>query len=435
MKKVIVIGAGISGLSTAWWLHRKFPNWEFVILDKSDRPGGLIYTDHQKDFALDLGPKGFLTQGEGEYTLGLIRELGLQNLLIASDKTAKSRFIRYKGKTRKVSPWTLLKEGLPFAIVKDFFASRYTKDSSVYDFLRRHSTKNLIKNVFNPVVTAVRAGHSHILSAHMAFPTLSQREAKTGSLLRSYIKDPSKKKQRNAPYLATLKPHLGILIDTLVKKLPATWRFSSPVTKIDCCDSEVTVTTEKEVFSGDLVIYTGPLPFLPQLINIPGMKHLADKTLLWDLACVTLGWEGKSLPIPKGYGMLFSDEPPLLGIVYNSQVFPEQLPGKTVLSLLLENRWYEEDAYAFALAAISEYLGISTKPDVFSLFSPEEGLPQHRVGFLDFKNQILPSIPHNLKIVGQNFSGPGLNRCVASAYQTVASLCREETLAKGKCGC
>ncbi|EPP29898.1 protoporphyrinogen oxidase domain protein, partial [Chlamydia psittaci 84-8471/1] len=30
--------------------------------------------------------------------------------------------------------------------------------------------------------------------------------------------------------------------------------------------------------------------------------------------------------IPKGYGMLFSDEPPLLGIVYNSRVFPNQMP-------------------------------------------------------------------------------------------------------------
>lgn len=194
MKKAIIIGAGISGLSTAWWLHRKFPNSELVIIDKADRPGGLIYSDYQKNFALDLGPKGFLVRGEGQYTLGLIRDLQLEEALIVSDKTAKKRFIRYKGKTRKVSPWTLIKEGLPFAIIKDLFASRYTKDSSVYDFLSRHSTINLIHNVLNPVVTAIRAGHSHLLSAHMAFPSLSQREAKTGSILRSFLKEPSKKK-------------------------------------------------------------------------------------------------------------------------------------------------------------------------------------------------------------------------------------------------
>ncbi|EPP39002.1 protoporphyrinogen oxidase domain protein, partial [Chlamydia psittaci 84-8471/1] len=70
----------------------------------------------------------------------------------------------------------------------------------------------------------IRAGHSHLLSAHMAFPSLSQREAKTGSILRSFLKEPSKKKTSGAPYLASLRPNLGILIDTLVKKLPATWK-------------------------------------------------------------------------------------------------------------------------------------------------------------------------------------------------------------------
>ncbi|QVE49406.1 protoporphyrinogen oxidase [Chlamydia crocodili] len=422
MRKVIVIGAGISGLATAWWLHRKFPNSELIIIDKADRPGGLIYTDHQKDFPLDLGPKGFLVRGEGEYTLGLIHDLELQDCLIASDKTAKKRFIRYKGKTRKVSPWTLIKEGLPFAMVKDLFASRYTKDSSVYDFLRRHSTTSLIHNVLNPVVTAIRAGHSDVLSAHMAFPTLSQREAKTGSILRSYLKEFSKKQNKDTPYLASLRPNLGILIDTLVKKIPAKWKFSSPVTKIDCFPKEVVVSTTKETFSADLAIYTGPTTTLPSLIDIPGIQNLSNKILHWDLSCITLGWDKNPPSIPKGYGMLLADEPPLLGIVYNTEVFPQQMPGKTVISLLVEDRWHDEEAYAFSLAAISEYLGISTKPDVFSLFSPEEGLPQHCVGFLEMKNQILPSIPHNLKIVGQNFSGPGLNRCVASAYRVVASI-------------
>ncbi|BAE80908.1 protoporphyrinogen oxidase [Chlamydia felis Fe/C-56] len=422
MKKAIVIGAGISGLSTAWWLHRKFPSIELIIIDKAHRPGGLIYTDLQEDFHLDLGPKGFLVQGEGEYTLKLIHDLGLSDFLIASDKTAKKRFIRYKGKTRKVSPWTLIKEGLPFAIIKDLFASRYTKDNSVYDFLQRHSTTNLIHNVLNPIVTAIRAGRSDVLSAHMAFPTLSQYEATTGSILRGYLKDSSKKKIKNAPYLASLRPNLGILIDTLVKKLPATWKFSSSVTKIDCFPSEVVVSTMQDTFSGDLAIYTGPVSLLPSLIDVPGIQHLAKKTLYWNLSCATLGWDKDNPSIPKGYGMLLSDEPPLLGIVYNSRVFPEHFPGKTVLSLLLENRWHEEEAYAFSLAAISEYLGISKKPDVFSLFSPEEGLPQHCVGFLEMKNRILPSIPHNLKIVGQNFAGPGLNRCVASAYQTIATI-------------
>lgn len=432
MKKVFIIGSGISGLASAWWLKQRFPDVECLILEKSSRPGGLFYSTYSQDFALDLGPKGFLTRGDGEYTLKLIKELGLSSRLVASNKTAKTRFIRYKGKTRKISLWTLLKEGLPLAMIKDCFASRYDQDSSVQDFLQRHSTKSLMHHILNPIILATRAGHSHLLSAHMALPSLSAYEAQTGSLLRGYLKHSSIKNRRE-PYLASLKPSFGVLIDTLVNQLPVTWKFSSPVTKISCSPSQVTIHTEKEILSGDLAIYTGPLSSLPQLINLPGMTQLAKKTLSWDLSCVTLGWQMQQPQIPKGYGMLFSDEPPLLGIIFNSQVFPEQFPQKTVISLLLENRWYEEDAYAFSLAGVSEYLNISHKPDVFSLFSPEEGLPQHCVGFLKEKTHVLPHLPCNLKIVGQNLSGPGVNRCIASAYQTITALGSEETLAKSNC--
>lgn len=432
MRKIFIIGAGISGLSTAWWLKKKFPHTECLILEKSPRPGGLLYTEYSNDFALDLGPKGFLTRGDGEYTLQLIKELGLYPSLVTSNKAAKTRFIHYKGKTRKISLWTLLKEGLPLALVKDLFAFRYDKDSSVQEFLQRHSTKSLIHHILNPIVLATRAGHSHLLSAHMAFPSLSKYEAQTGSLLRSYLKE-SSIKTKNSPYLASLKPSFGILIDTLVKKLPVTWKFSSPVIKIDCLPSQVIIHTEKETLSGDLAIYTGPLTSLSHLIHIPGMSQLAKKILPWDLSCATLGWKTQHPHLPQGYGMLFSDAPPLLGIVFHSQIFPKQLSGKTVISLLLENRWYKEDAYAFSLAAISEYLNITCKPDVFSLFSPEDGLPQHCVGFLEMKNCVLPHIPQNLKIVGQNFSGPGVNRCVASAYHTIATLYREKTFTKSHC--
>ncbi|EPP34520.1 protoporphyrinogen oxidase [Chlamydia ibidis] len=420
MKRAIIIGAGISGLATAWWLHKKFPNIEITILEKSTRVGGLMYTHLHDNFHLDLGPKGFLVKQEGKYTLKLIKDLSLEHLLIFSEATAKNRFVHCRGKTKKISPWTLCRQGLPLAIIKDLFASRYSEDSSVRDFLSRHSSQTLIDNILSPFVTAIRAGHSDILSAHMAFPELSRREAKYGSLIRSFLKEkPSK--QQTPGYLATLKPYFGILIDTLARKIPATWRFDCPAKKILCSSSQVQVSSSSETFYADLAIYTGPGHLLPSLIDIPGLSQVVSKTHLWDLSCITLGWN-KHIKLPFGYGMLFADEPPLLGIVFNSQVFPKQSPGQTTLSLLVEKRWHEQDAYAFSIATIGTFLGITQPPDVFSLFSPEEGLPQHRVGFLAQRNSVMKNLPKNLKILGQNFYGPGINRCTAAAYQMVASL-------------
>lgn len=419
MKRILIIGSGISGLSTAWWLHKKYPNCELTILEKHAAPGGLVHTEKKEDFFLDLGPKGFLRSGEGRFTLQLIEELGLTDHLVASDPSAKTRFVHYKGKTRKISLWTLLKNGLPLSLIKDFFAPCSSTDSTVQSFLHRHSTARLIRYILNPAVLATCAGHSSVLSSHMALPTLSYYEATTGSLLRGYIKNRHKKERGS--YLLSLRPCLGILIETLVQKLPVTWVFSSPATRIDCSSDHVQVHTHNQTFHGEYAIYTGSASRLPSLLPLPTLHRLASQILEWNLSCVTLGWRGQ-LPLPKGYGVLFADEPPLLGMVYHSRAFPKQSSGKTLLSLLLDERWYHEDAYAFASAVLSEHLGITQPPDVFSVFSPEEGLPQHRVGFPQIRDHLLPQIPHRLKIVGQNVFGPGLNRCIASAYRAAASL-------------
>lgn len=420
MKRVIIIGAGISGLTTAWWLHRRFPRLEIVILEKTSSVGGMVYSEHPKDFHLNLGPKGFLTYRGGEYTLKLIHDLGLQKSLVFSHPTARIRYVHCEGKTQRVSLWSLCKQGLPLAILKDLCASRYMEDSTVESFLARHSTKRLIHNLWNPITIATCAGHSDILSTHMAYPNLAKKEASHGSIIRGYLKDICKKKP--STYLASLRPGMHVLVDALREKIPAQWCLSTPVSKIISTPGEVRVQTTLGEVTGDLAIYTGPIHVLPDLLDTPGIKQLAKKTSLWELSCVCMGWNTPKLPIPKGYGMLFADEFPLLGIVFQSQIFPDQLPGKTSIALLLEHRWHKDQAYAYALSVASQYLSISTPPDVFSVFSPEDGLPQHHVGFLAVRQACLASLPRNLRIVGQNIFGPGLNRCTSSAFQTVASL-------------
>ncbi|WP_407365819.1 protoporphyrinogen oxidase [Chlamydia pecorum] len=423
MKNIIVIGSGISGLSSAWWLQKKFPSAHILILEKAPSPGGLLHTKKCEEFLFDLGPKGFLTRGEGLFTLKLIDELGLNEALIFSDKTAKNRYIHYKGKTKKISLWSLLQEGLLTALMKDFFAPRNPNDSSVEAFLQRHSSKNLTKHILNPIITAIRAGKSPHLSTYMAFPSLAKREAETGSLLKSALKEMLFPSHAKGTYsLATLKPSLHLLIETLIKKLSATWRFSSPVIQIHASSDQVQITTPSETLSADLAIYTGPLHLLPSLTDLPSIHRMTEKLTPWHFSSTALGWRSANFSLPKGYGMLFAEVPPLLGIVWNSQIFPQRAPGTTSLSLLLEGYWHEEDAYACSIATISEYLGIFQKPDAFALFSPSDGVPQHNVGFFKAKQQILPSLPKTLKLAGQNIAGPGLNRCIASAFKTVSSL-------------
>lgn len=426
MKHIVIIGAGISGLATAWWIHKKFPLANITIIEKEAHIGGCIQLKHYEHIDLDVGPKGFLTQGDGLYTLQLIKELQLNQNLIFSDPSAKERFIYYNDKMHKVSLGTLLSNGLISSCFKDLCASRYNRDSSVYEFLNRHCSPKLIHNLLNPAVLATRAGYSHLLSAQMAFPALAKLEAQSGSLLLHFLKQKLFRKQNSKKQkfsLASLQPNLFLLIETLKNRLPATWLLSSPVTSIEHLkDNSVLITTAKHSLSADLVIYTGSISALLDLWNHPSIRPLSTKIIPFHMSNVSLAWESKLPKLPKGYGALFADEPPLLGIVYSSQIFPSQHPKRVTMSLMLDGIWHEETAYAYALSAITKYLHISTPPEAFALFSAPEGLPQHRIGFLNAWHQTKQTLPPTIKILGQNIAGPGINRCIAEAFRTVATL-------------
>ncbi|MFM7149250.1 MAG: FAD-dependent oxidoreductase, partial [Gemmataceae bacterium] len=58
--RVLIVGAGISGLSLAYFLRQKIPDLNLFVLEKSEEPGGKIWTRKQGGFIVEGGPNGFL---------------------------------------------------------------------------------------------------------------------------------------------------------------------------------------------------------------------------------------------------------------------------------------------------------------------------------------------------------------------------------------
>lgn len=419
MKHIVIIGAGISGLATAWWTHKKYPHAHITIIEKENHVGGCIHATQHEHVHFDMGPKGFLIQGDGRFTLKLIKELGIHQHVVFNSPSAKTRFVYYKEKMHKISLKTLISNGLLSSCIKDLCASRYTHDSSVLEFLQRHCSPKLIHHILNPAVLATRAGHSHLLSTQVTFPELFHQEAQKGSLLFRFLKQALTRKNSPGTF-ASLSPNFHLLIEALKAQLPVTWMLSSPVSAIHNSEHSVHITVGDQTLSADLLLYTGSIATLSSLWENPNLIPLSKKIIPLYLSAMSLAWTKQQPKLPKGYGVLFADEPPLLGIAFNSQMFPTSQP--TSLSLMMDGIWHEETAYASSLAAITKYLNISTPPDAYALFSPPEGLPQHRVGFLNIWNRVKHSLPPNIKLLGQHIVGPGVNRCVAEAFRTVVSL-------------
>ncbi|MBV9283672.1 MAG: FAD-dependent oxidoreductase, partial [Acidimicrobiia bacterium] len=82
-RKVVVVGAGIAGLATAWYLQQA--GVDAVVLEASGRAGGKVRTSELDGVALDVGPDTFL--GRMPWAVDLCRELGLDDELIAPATT------------------------------------------------------------------------------------------------------------------------------------------------------------------------------------------------------------------------------------------------------------------------------------------------------------------------------------------------------------
>src|SRR4051794_27223848 len=92
MPTIVIVGAGISGLSIAYRLQKHLPDATVSLLEHNDRPGGTAWTLREDGFQLEIGPNGFLDTKPG--TINLARDVGLgERLIAASEAAGKNRYL------------------------------------------------------------------------------------------------------------------------------------------------------------------------------------------------------------------------------------------------------------------------------------------------------------------------------------------------------
>ena len=147
--KIAILGGGISGLSTAYFLKNELPNASIQIIE-SDSWGGWIRSVHRETL-FETGPRTLRPQGlAGAFTLNLVKELGLDGRMEKVKKSsaaAQNRFIYSHSKLQKL-PVSLLSlnrpdilKGIPMEIFSEFFNKTrrrvYQQDESIQDFFKR----------------------------------------------------------------------------------------------------------------------------------------------------------------------------------------------------------------------------------------------------------------------------------------------------------
>ncbi len=200
-KKVVILGAGISGLTSAYFLAKE--GLDVTVLEKKREVGGSIDTVKEKGFLFDRGPNSGL---ETTPVLSkIVSDLKLEDDLVYANKEGSKRYILRDNMLHPLpmNPPAFIKSRLFSSKAKTrLFAEPFigrSKDGyyqSIAEFVKRRLGQEFLDYAINPFVAGVYAGNPEELSVKSSFPKLYELEEKYGGLIVGTIKSIRERKQR-----------------------------------------------------------------------------------------------------------------------------------------------------------------------------------------------------------------------------------------------
>src|SRR6266566_472336 len=205
MKRIAIIGGGISGLAAAFALEgerRAGTLIEYVLFESSQRFGGVLVTDHVDGCLVEAGPDSFLT--EKPWAANLAKRVGLNDQLIGSNDAQRKTYILVNGKLvvmpdglmfmvpTKILPTVvspLFSLGTKLRMAREWFHPPHTAaaDETVAEMVARHYGPEMVDRLADPLLSGVYGGEASQLSLRAVLSRFADMEAKHGSLGRAML--------------------------------------------------------------------------------------------------------------------------------------------------------------------------------------------------------------------------------------------------------
>ncbi|XP_026904197.1 protoporphyrinogen oxidase isoform X4 [Acinonyx jubatus] len=384
-RTVVVLGGGISGLAASYHLSRAPCPPKVVLVEASERLGGWIRSVRGPGGAIfELGPRGIRPAGAlGARTLLLfllflrmcgeqVSELGLDSEVLpvrGDHPAAKNRFLYVGGALHALPSGLrgLFRPSPPFskplfwAGLRELTAPRgKDPDETVHSFAQRRLGPEVASLAMDSLCRGVFAGNSRELSVRSCFPSLFQAEQTHRSVLLGLLLGAGQSPQPDSALISqaraerwsqwSLRGGLETLPQALNTHLTSRGvriLRGQPVCGLSLqADRRWKVSLGDSSLDADHVISAVPASVLGKLLPAeaaPLARALSAITAV-SVAVVNLQYRGARLPV-QGFGHLVpsSEDPGVLGIVYDSVAFPEQdgsPPGLRV-TVMLGGSWLQ----------------------------------------------------------------------------------------------
>lgn len=461
-KKVAIIGAGITGLASAYYLKHYKPDVDVTIFEATNRPGGKIQTYRNEGYTIELGPESYL--GRKTIMTDIAKDIGLGDDLITNETGqsfifAKNKLYPIPGgsimgiptdikpflKTKLISPLGKLRAGLDLVIPP----IQIDDDISVGEFFRRRLGNEILENLIEPLMGGIYGTDIDRLSLMSTFPNFKEQEETHGSLIKGMQHEKAQRIKQRQLYPGAPKGQfkqfrhgLSSFIEALAENIESkgvTIRYQSPVNDIHINKDnyEIVIDQGSEQFDG-VLITTPHQTFMKWFNHDEAFKYFnqMDST---SVATVVFAFDEKDIENTyngTGFVIARTSKADITACTWTTKKWPFTTPkGKVLIrayvgkpgDTVVEDHTDEEIA-TIARRDLNKMMTFKGDPEFTIVNRLTKSMPQYHIGHMSQIRKIQQHVKQTypaLRITGAPFEAVGLPDCIQQGKNAVEELLDE----------
>ena len=430
----VIIGGGISGLSTANFLSKKTS--DFLILEASDIVGGTINSSKLDGYILENGPNTVLDNNTAIQEL--LSDLSItEELIYPNMKKISNRYILINDRLEKI-PLTIFEFLLTpilsiyskIKIFSEILVPRHINDTDVESFIKRRFGKEFHDNLIVPFLTGIYADTTSKMSTKNTLKKMWELEQKHGSIIVGLIKEKNKNSKAK---IFTIDGGLSKITELLSKKFINQLMLNTKVSSIVKLNESYKITlNEGEDIFCNKIISTIPSYSLKEIVFDDKLKNVLSKVNYNPIDVFHFGFDRDALDIKiDGFGLLTKpqDKKSFLGVLFSSNIFEHVSINKKFLITVLAGGDRQKDLCKKSpkflerqiLNEILPLLRLKSEPEFKNHFRWSKGIPSYSMSVTKLQKdiKIFEESNKSFYIIGNFHLGVSVSDCVKNSKELI----------------
>lgn len=457
---IIIIGGGITGMSTAWYLQQQAQvPIRITLVEAGTKLGGkmttkTIKTGNGHQFIIDGGAESFVTRKPEAWNLAL--ELGLEDQVINPGSETRDMYVLDKGRPVRIplDPISFIRSDLisiggKLRMIQEPFLPRRTdmEDESLADFVTRRLGREALDKMIGPVLAGIYNTDPETQSIMTTSPIMREMERDYGGLFkgafgrmlhkrkRSKLTDPDEPKP---PSFMTFHDGAQVLIDSIQQQLDAEFILGQPVSSITSENGQYQVLLgDSGTINADAVVLALPAnqtatilaetaPDSVKLLQTIRHASIGTITLIYKQGDIDLPYPVNGLMIPR------REKRKIDAVTWTSaKPMPRAPEGYEMVRVFFGGsspdvaKLPDADLELTVLRELKDIFGLEAVPVNSVIFRWLDSFPLADVGHLDLVDRIEETIPDRLALAGSSYRGIGIPDCIRQGKQAAVKIIKD----------